>query len=140
MPELEPTAYDVKGVEVLLTGTHAGIDIDEAYLDAMVSNFDTALHEPKVTYGHVKDDEQTDPVRGRAAGKVARLYREGSRLLADYSQVEPDAAADMTGRGMWNKRSVEIYPNFNGKGPALRNVARRVERLDALGGRRKFIT
>lgn len=69
-------------------------------LDALVRDYDPALHEAPVTFDHA----QTGP----ALGWVAGLRRSGDRLLARV-RAAGDDLLDALREGSFRKRSVELY-------------------------------
>ena len=89
---------DLKGVEVFSVGNWAGDAYTEQDLDAMVSSYPTLGFQPTAKAGHA--DGQEDEAAARkvfgapALGYVSRLYRNGKKLVADFTNV-PRHFADL---------------------------------------------
>lgn len=90
------------------------------YLDKVVSNYATELHEAPAVAGHPADDDSTP-----AYGWVKGLRRNGDRLEARFAQVEP-AFEGLVEQGRFKKRSASFYLDNEtapgGKAPYLRHV------------------
>jgi hypothetical protein len=85
-----------------------------ADLDTIVANFNPAYHTPPVKLGH--EDS------GGAKAWVAKVWRDGNRLLAQLKNMTQDFIQKVKGKE-FIKRSIELYDNFEGKGLALRALA-----------------
>lgn len=97
---------ELKGVEVFDTGTNNGIRFEDDDLDVMVRGFEEQSQAGKlpVKIGHTDDD--TAP----AMGWIENLYKKGSKLLADLSQV-PDELIERIKEGRLRHVSVELLRN-----------------------------
>jgi len=96
-----------KGVEVFRVGDHVDSagrrhSFTEADLDNIAA-YDPTRHEAPVVIGHPKDNAP-------AYGWVARVYRKGGSLLADFKDVPPEFA-DLVEAGRFKKRSISLYPD-----------------------------
>lgn len=105
----------MKRVELFRTGKQVDadgveLDVTEAVLDKIVGQYKPSFHEAPAVIGHPKD---TAP----AYGWVERIYREGSKLLGDFKQVQ-DGFAEAVKSGAFKKRSISLYPDMS-----LRHVA-----------------
>ncbi len=101
------TSDPFKGVEVFRAGEHADSSgrrhtFAEADLDKIAA-YDPAGHEAPLVIGH---PEANAP----AYGWVARVYREGGSLKADFKDVAPEFA-DLVKAGRFKKRSISLYPD-----------------------------
>ncbi|GAB6035871.1 hypothetical protein JCM15519_04300 [Fundidesulfovibrio butyratiphilus] len=101
------TTDPFKGVEVFRAGDHVDSagrrhTFSEADLDKIAA-YDPAGHEAPLVIGH---PESNAP----AYGWVARVYREGGSLKADFKDVAPEFA-DLVKVGRFKKRSISLYPD-----------------------------
>lgn len=94
---------ELKGVEVFDTGTNNGIRFEDDDLDEMVRGFDEQSQAGKLAakIGHTTDD--TAP----AMGWIQRLYRRGSKLVADLGQVSEEVIEQIKD-GRWRHVSIEL--------------------------------
>lgn len=130
---------EMKGVEIFRTGTWKGskqVTITEDDLDAMVASFDalapTAGLRPPLKLGH--SDAQKFMRQGGsgapALGWVDRIWRDGNRVLADFSSV-PGTLLDMIKRRLYNSLSIELFQSYEFEGTVYRNVLAAVAILGA---------
>lgn len=127
-----PSLARVDGVEIFAAGTQRGKTYTVEDLDRMVENFQPLKTEvgldPTVVVGHAEDQSWLTDTGYPAAGKVARIWREGPTLFADFVQVPPKVAY-LINRRVYDAVSSEIYDDYTdeqtGKryGKALRRVA-----------------
>lgn len=85
------------------------IAFSEADLAAVASSYDAAIHEAPLVIGHPKTD---DP----AMGWVSGLKCVGSRLEADFRQMEP-AFAEAVGAGRYKHVSAAFYAPDSPRNP-----------------------
>lgn len=84
-------------------------------LDRMAADYNPAEHEAPVVIGHPAEDAP-------AWAWVEKLRRQGESLWAKLRQVQPEFE-DMVRRGLFTKRSVALYPQFEKTGrPYLRHL------------------
>lgn len=84
-------------------------------LDALVSDYDTQLHEAPVTIDHHQS--------GPAFGWVRSLRRAGDLLIARLKNLDQQFR-DLLKQGAFKKRSIELYRHFQQTGrPYLRAVS-----------------
>jgi hypothetical protein len=101
-------------VEVFRTGDYgAKGSYTEADLDRIAASYDPTVHQAPLTIGHPEHDKP-------AYGWVSALKREGSKLLARFSQVHGEFK-DRIERGLYKTRSVSLYRALGG-GLYLRHV------------------
>ena len=134
----------IEPVEVFAVGVHPTDDGPREYsgadLDQIVANFARlsdpeksarVILEPTIVLGHEEDGDENkfwaDLSTGvPSVGIVTKLWREGPKLLAQFSDVIPEVQ-DAIRKKMYRKVSSEIYDNFEdqgqGYGLALRRVA-----------------
>lgn len=105
--------------EIFRVGVHNGEEYAEEYLDTLVINFDPEFRPVPVFLGHTNwfSDEEKP-----AGGWIAGLRHLGGRLLAKVKDLRPWFLDAVNAREFPN-RSVEIYPNLDGRGPTLAGVA-----------------
>jgi hypothetical protein len=122
----------LEGVEAFRAGRHKGHDYGRADLERIARNFHElkgagALDVPAVL-GHEEDQEFLRTFTGLpAAGWVesARVGpgRDGTpTLFLDFADVSPEVARWVRS-GHYRYPSVELYPDFGGRGLTLRRVA-----------------
>jgi hypothetical protein len=103
---------DLKGVEIFAAGTWNGDLYSEKDLDSIVSAYDLMPRRPPLKLGHSETQKffgQTDGAP--ALGWVEKVYRNGKKLLADFTKV-PDVVANFIRGGNYDRVSAEIYWNF----------------------------
>ncbi len=106
---------NVSGLEIFSVGTFNGDRYTEKDLDEMVQAFDKVGFEPPVKAGH--QDGQEDPAKAKmlfgepALGYISRIYRNGTKLLADIKGI-PQKFADLIRAGAYRRVSAEIYWNY----------------------------
>lgn len=122
----------LRGVEIFAAGTHRGKTYTTNDLDSMVRNFKRSsmgsnpdLRVPAVL-GHEENQEFLDRSDLPAAAWCDRLYREGTKLKADFTDVPPRIAQLLVAR-RYRKVSAEVYDQppegVPGQGKMLRRVA-----------------
>lgn len=114
------TKTAIFGVEILrqgdftdATGKPVSLGVDK--LQAVAGSYDPEFHEAKLNTDHAES--------GPALGRVSRLYVEGDKLKADLLDVDSEVAREMVVGGKYPCRSAELYPDLEGRGPYLRNLA-----------------
>lgn len=129
-----PKVVDLVGLEVFEVGTPNGKPYPMERVKRLISetqNFTSATgNSPYGKLTHKKPNEVATKdiplvVDSMAVGKVTKIYLQGKKLLADFTNM-PANLARMVMAGMY-KRSVEIYPEYeiDGQtyGPILKAVA-----------------
>jgi hypothetical protein len=112
MPELK--TRDLLGVEILDVGTWDAstgtFSMNEAQIDELVANFAATRQHIKVPakLGHDDGQRLLQQDGYPAAGWLERLYREGTKLVSDWSHV-PAKVADLMEVGGYRKTSAEIW-------------------------------
>jgi hypothetical protein len=127
--DLGPT-HDIPGVEIFAAGTWNGDTYTVEDLDEMVRAFEDT-HErlkPYLKLGH--DDKQKLLQRDGypAAGYISRLYREGSKLVADFVKV-PKAIFELLKVGGYRRVSSEIFVGMPVAGKVYRYLLKAVALL-----------
>ncbi len=79
----------------------------------------------RVAPGHEEDEALLKRTDLPAAGWVKRIYREGGKLKADFSEV-PEVIEQLVNRRAYRKISAEIYTEFADQGEQYGLVLRRV--------------
>jgi len=123
---------DVRGVEILAPGVWNSDAYTDADLDAMCHAF-TELKgrvDPPGKLGHDKAQKLAQEDGYPAIGWVTRLYRNGTKLLADFSKV-PAKVAALIQAGAYNKVSSEVYFDLELDGKTYPRVLRAVSFLGA---------
>lgn len=129
---------DLKGVEIFSTGTHRGSEtttITEADLDQMVASYDALAgkdgFKPVLKLGHEDAQKYFGQKKGAPnLGFVERIWREGSKILADFANV-PNAVIDLIRNRRYNSVSIEMYPKAQIGGKTFANVLTAVALLGA---------
>ncbi len=106
-----PTA-SIKALEIFATGTHNADFYSTADLDAMVEAFSQVGFQPVIKAGHADGQENEKEARkvfgAPALGYIERIYRQGSKLLADFKDI-PRKFADLIKAGAYRRVSAEVY-------------------------------
>jgi hypothetical protein len=97
---------ELKGAEIFAVGTWNGREFSESDLDGMASSFDALGLAGRIPLklGHDGDDARDG---APALGWVARVWREGGRLLADFKDL-PKLVYDGIKAGLYRFVSVEL--------------------------------
>jgi len=96
---------DIAGVEIFRAGNYGEKGTySEADLDLIAHSYDPRKCEAPITIDHQDS--------GPAFGWVAKVYRVGKSLFADFRDVTEDFAEQLRTR-RYKKRSVEIYHDHN---------------------------
>jgi hypothetical protein len=119
-PDLKETV-EIRDLPIFEAGSYPQGDFDAATLQSLADAYDPSFHEAPVYLDH-EDDAGQRPAGPLAFGWIKRLYVKGQTLFADLAQV-PKQFADLILAGRIKKRSVELYPDLEGKGPYLRALA-----------------
>lgn len=98
----------LEGAEIFDVGTWNGLSFTSEALDGIVSAFDALDLSGKVPlkFGHDGGDVRADDTQP-ALGWVSRIYRQGSKLLADFVDV-PTEVFDAIKAGLYKFVSVEL--------------------------------
>ncbi|MDR2868897.1 MAG: hypothetical protein LBV04_00430 [Deferribacteraceae bacterium] len=96
--------------DIFKTGTHIAADGTEhtytrSDLDAIVANYNPAIHEAPLVIGHPKDNAP-------AYGWVSKLRRSGDVLQALAKDLLPEFV-DMLRERRFPKRSISLYPGLS---------------------------
>lgn len=109
----------LRGIEIFDVGTWNGDPYTDAQLDEMCRNTMTlkakGLLEPPVKLGHGDKQNLLESEGLPAAGWIDRVYRVGTKVVADLVHV-PAKVAELVTAGAYRKVSAEIWPKF-GKAP-----------------------
>jgi hypothetical protein len=115
---------ELADMEIFDTAAPEAAGFDAAQI---VSNF-TAIPqkginlEPPLVIGHDENQPLLTATGLPAAGWIAGLKQQGSKILASVRDV-PRVVADLIGKRAYKKISCELYRDFQGMGNALRRVA-----------------
>lgn len=136
-------AQDMQNVEIMRTGTFspsgaaAGkrVTIGVAELDGLVDSFEALVpgggFTPVLKLGHADAQRFMGQSTGAPnLGIVAKIFREGEKLLANFSNV-PDAVVDLIRQKRFTNVSVEIVPNLEFGGKTFSQVLTAVALLGA---------
>lgn len=107
-------AEEKKYYEIFRAGEYPQGTFTEEHIRQIAENYDPALLESPIQIFHKND--------GYAYGWVEELKADGKRLLASFKDVS-DRLKWMTSEGMLKRHSIELYRNFNEKGPYLKSLA-----------------
>lgn len=136
-------AQHLNGVEIMRTGTFspsgaaAGkrVTIGVAELDGLVESFEALTPKggftPVLKLGHADAQRFMGQSSGAPnLGIVEKIFREGEKLLANFSNV-PDAVVDLIRQRRFTNVSVEIVPNLEFDGKTFSQVLTAVALLGA---------
>lgn len=100
----------IKGVEIFSAGTWNGDKFTEGDLDLMVSAFnETSSHvRPFIKLGHSAKQALLEAEGLPAAGWVGKVYRSGSKLMADFVDI-PRKIHELIVNKAYRKVSSEIF-------------------------------
>lgn len=121
----------IKGVEIFGVGKWKDSEFTKEHLDEMVKAFDVFGFIPPLKLGHDENQKLLQRDGMPAAGWVERIYRVGTKLIADFKDI-PDVIATAIKRGAYRQISSEIYFNF--PAPTGKGTFSRVLRAVALLG------
>lgn len=119
----ENLGFGGQWIDAITVGTHTDDqgnehNIDAAFLERVVANFDPALHEPPAVIGHPKIDAP-------AFGWVCGQRMQDGVLQVQFCDVDP-AFEQLVREGKFKKRSVALYLSETaapgGRAPSLRHV------------------
>lgn len=116
--------FDIAGREVFDVGTWNGFEYSDQDLDEMVANFEALKAMGYAFPIKISHDPQQRLISNSelpAAGYIARLYRSGSKLVADLTHV-PARVKELIDLGAYATVSAEIYPKVQLMGRAWNNV------------------
>jgi len=101
-------AKQIKGAEIFSIGTWNGLTFTGEDIDSMVSSFDALSLAGRIPLklSHDGPDERFDPLTKLSMGWVQRVWREGTRLMADMEV--PDGVAKLIKEGFLKFVSVEL--------------------------------
>lgn len=123
----EEELFGLKEVEIFRAGKWNGDDYTIADIDAMITAFDQAGYRPPLKFGHEGDrEEQGLP----ALGWVDKIYRKGSRLVADFADM-PKEVYRAIKRRAYDAVSAEIYWNLTRDGKVFKRALKAVALLGA---------
>lgn len=104
-------AHELKGVQVFDEGRWNSIEFTSADLDGIAASFDALNLAGKVPlkFGHAGKDARHDDTQP-ALGWVERVYRKGTKLLADFADVPDEVFQKLKSRA-YKFVSVELLRN-----------------------------
>lgn len=129
----------LKAVEIFSVGTWRGskkVTVTSNMLDSMVTAFNALSPisglRPPLKLGHTDEQKLMNGQRGGgpALGWVERIWREGDKIVADFSDV-PDSILDLVRRKLYNHVSIEVFPTYEYEGNKFENVLTAVALLGA---------
>ena len=108
-----PATKEIKGVEIFATGRWNGQTFNEADLDEMARAFEEtgAQIVPPLKLGHDKVQDLAQKAGMPSIGWATRVYRQGSKLLADFSNM-PAKVYELVKAGAYRKVSIELWRNM----------------------------
>lgn len=121
---------DLRGAEILEVGEWNGITFEDEDLELIVSSFNALGLSGRVPlkFGHNEEQEVTD---GQPAlGWVRRVYKQGTKLLADFSDL-PAVVYDLIREARYKFVSVELLRNVKADNRTIRWVLDAVSLLGA---------
>jgi len=122
---------DLKGREIFAVGKWNGMTFTESQLDDIVTNFETLkdIHKVPLKFGHNDEQEITD---GQPAiGWISKVYREGKKLLADFTDV-PSTVLNAMKKKLYRTVSIELlFDVERSDGQKFKNVLDAVAILGA---------
>jgi hypothetical protein len=129
----EALLYDITGVEIFDVGTWNERDYSDADLNEMVANFATLSasgYDFPIKLSHDKDQQLISNSELPAAGYIERLYRSGTKLVADFTRI-PEKVKEVVDLGAFRTVSTEIFDRVQLLGRTWKNVVSAVAFLGA---------
>lgn len=121
---------DITGAHIFSAGTWNNMSFSEADLDQIVTSFESLALAGRVPLKFGHNDEQPVTDGQPAIGWVSRIWRQGSKLLADFSNV-PTVVFDMIKRELYKFVSVELLREVKREGVTYPSVLDAVALLGA---------
>jgi hypothetical protein len=121
---------DLKGREIFAVGKWNGMEFDETDLDDIVENFErlNEIHRVPLKFGHNKEQTITD---GQPAiGWVSKVFRQGGKLYADFTDM-PKTVFEAIKRKLYRTVSVELLFDVDHDGNRYDHVLDAVALLGA---------
>lgn len=129
--------HNLEGIEIFSKGIWNGDTYTVDDIDAMVDAFSKVgfkaplYNRPFIKLGHNEEQEKEILKDGKPAlGWIDRIYREGGKLLADFSNV-PQKIYEAIKRKNYRTVSAEIFWNYNSDGKTFPRVLKAVALLGA---------
>ena len=124
----------INALEIFGAGVFNGDKYTERDLDQMVNAFDKVGFQPTIKAGH-QDGQESRATASRAFGEpslgyVDRIYRKGSKLLADIRGI-PARFADLISAGSYKRVSAEVYWDYKTPSQVYPRVLKAVAFLGA---------
>lgn len=122
--------HELKDREIFAVGTWNGIEFTEEDLNDIAANFQKLFdsHKVPLKFGHNEEQEITD---GQPAiGWVSRVYKNGKKLFADFSDL-PRVVFDAIKNRLYRTVSIEVLFNVDGDGKRFNHVLDAVALLGA---------
>ncbi len=119
--------FNIHGIEIFSVGTWNKDTYTTQDLDEMVKAFNDVGFEPPLKLGH-NEKQMTDG--HPALGWVNKVYRQGSKLLADFKDI-PQKLYQALKQGNYKRVSSEIYWNYSANGKSWPRVLKAVALLGA---------
>jgi hypothetical protein len=122
--------HELKGAEIFAVGKWNGMEFTETDLDEIANNFGTLaeIHKVPLKLGH--NDEQPVTDGQPAIGWVSKVYRNGTKLLADFVDM-PRTVYDAVKQRLYRTVSVELLFDVDHKGNKFGHVLDAVALLGA---------
>lgn len=112
MKDLE--TKELHGVHIFDAGNWKGKEYNVNDIDDAINNFNNRVGEPYINLNH--DDKFTETMKEfmkvSGLGYVKKLWRDGKKLMADFTKV-PKTIAELINAGALKQKSVEWYKNYN---------------------------
>ena len=130
---------EIKGLPIFAAGKWHGKDYTASDLDEMVNSYNATVGDFVRPIGLTHDDPEQNKFRA-ALGTIRRIYRAGSKLLADVQDV-PDKLNQAIKERRILGGSVTLYPEYKGKKNVLRSfdfLGRDIPEVKGLGDLRSY--
>jgi hypothetical protein len=121
---------DLIGREIFAVGKWNNMEFKEDDLDEIVANFETLkdIHKVPLKFGH--NDEQPALDGQPAIGWISRVFREGNKLFADFTNM-PKVVMDAIKNKLYRTVSIELLFDVDHKGKRFGHVLDAVALLGA---------
>jgi hypothetical protein len=123
-------AHELKGREIFAVGTWNGVEFTDEDLDDIVSNFERLKEEHHVPLKFGHNDEQPITDGQPAIGWVERIFKQGSKLYADFTHM-PRTVFELIKNKLYRTVSIELLFNVDKDGKKFNHILDAVALLGA---------
>jgi len=101
----------IEGVEIFSEGLWNGKEVKGEDIDNIIRSFEDSGWRPRLKIGHNDEQGFLQADGFPAAGKIARLYKKGKKLVADFVDI-PKKIYDLIKNKVYENVSCEVWTDF----------------------------